>query len=360
MPSSPVYDHLIVGQGLAGSMLAWQLLQRGQTIMVIDNGHETAASRVAAGLVNPVTGMRLVKTVHADRYLSAADECYASLQTFFDRRFFHAREMLRLVRSEKEQQVLEKRRADPAYTGYLGNTYPANSQSPFRDPLGSFQQYRTGYLDTVTFLDGLRDYLASQHSYRRETIHVRDIRIDEKGVDINGLRARQIVFCEGYKAMHNPWFDWLPFQPARGEILTLTLAQVPTDRIINGSKWLLPLSGTQEGLFRFGASYERAVLDERITDAARAALLEELDKLFVTPPAHQLVSQQAGVRPCTKDTLPFLGRHPQKPRLAIFNGFGSKGTMMIPYYARRFADFLLEKDALPKEADIKRFWLSNT
>ncbi len=356
MQSSPVYDHLIIGQGLAGSLLAWQLLQRGQKVMVIDNGHKTAASRVAAGLVNPVTGMRLVKTVHADSYLSAATEFYASLQTFFDHRFFHAKEMLRLIRSEKEKQVLEKRRADPAYAGFLGKTYPVNSQSPFRDPLGSFQQRQTGHLDTVSLLDSMRDYLARAHSYSCQSVRPGDIVLEHNGTSLKGTRARQIIFCEGYKAMHNPWFDWLPFQPAKGEILTLRLAQIPDDRIINGSKWLLPLSGSQEGLFRFGASYERSRLDERITTTTRTELLEELGTLFETPPAHQLIDQQAGVRPCTKDTLPFIGRHPEIPQLSIFNGFGSKGTMMIPYYARKFADFLLEQDSLPKEADIRRFW----
>ncbi|HBA65740.1 MAG TPA: FAD-dependent oxidoreductase, partial [Methylococcaceae bacterium] len=54
-------DFLIVGQGLAGSLLAFELIQRNAQVMVVDDGRENA-SEVAAGLINPVTGIRLVKS----------------------------------------------------------------------------------------------------------------------------------------------------------------------------------------------------------------------------------------------------------------------------------------------------------
>jgi glycine/D-amino acid oxidase-like deaminating enzyme len=56
-------DYLIIGQGLAGSLLSWELLQHGCSIHLIDNQQENA-SQIAAGLINPVTGMRLVKNNH--------------------------------------------------------------------------------------------------------------------------------------------------------------------------------------------------------------------------------------------------------------------------------------------------------
>ena len=53
-------DYLIIGQGLAGSLLAWELIQRRCSVVVVDNGNENA-SQIAAGLINPITGMRFVK-----------------------------------------------------------------------------------------------------------------------------------------------------------------------------------------------------------------------------------------------------------------------------------------------------------
>src|SRR5215472_6599661 len=52
-------DYLIVGQGLAGSVFAALLLQRGRSFVVVDDGHRTAASKAAGGIINPITGKRL-------------------------------------------------------------------------------------------------------------------------------------------------------------------------------------------------------------------------------------------------------------------------------------------------------------
>ena len=55
-------DFMIVGQGLAGSLLASELLDAGKTIQIFDADHEGAASAIAAGIINPITGRRLVKS----------------------------------------------------------------------------------------------------------------------------------------------------------------------------------------------------------------------------------------------------------------------------------------------------------
>ena len=62
-------DYLLVGQGLAGSILGWELMQRGCRILIIDQEIGNA-SRIAAGLINPVTGMRFFKMEGVDRLLT--------------------------------------------------------------------------------------------------------------------------------------------------------------------------------------------------------------------------------------------------------------------------------------------------
>ena len=68
-----ITDYLIIGQGLAGSLLAWELIQRDCKVVIIDNGKENA-SQVAAGLINPITGMRFVKSADVDTLLPAAKQ----------------------------------------------------------------------------------------------------------------------------------------------------------------------------------------------------------------------------------------------------------------------------------------------
>jgi len=55
-------DVLIIGQGICGTFLSWWLEQKGLSFIVIDEERPYTASRAAAGLINPVTGRRIVKT----------------------------------------------------------------------------------------------------------------------------------------------------------------------------------------------------------------------------------------------------------------------------------------------------------
>ena len=70
----------------------------------------------------------------------------------------------------------------------------------------------------------------------------------------------------------------------------------------------------------------------------------------------ELVDHRAGVRPATRDRMPFVGLHPQQSHVGIFNGFGSKGSLMIPWHARQLANYLANQQSLSEQADIRRYW----
>jgi glycine/D-amino acid oxidase-like deaminating enzyme len=212
---------------------------------------------------------------------------------------------------------------------------------------------QTGYLDTTALLDRLDEYFIQHNACLRKTVNYEDIIIDTDAVHIGDAHAQRLIFCEGYRAITNPWFDWLPFKPAKGEILTIKIEQHDIDEIINAGKWLLPIGNK---LYRFGATYEWQQLDECTTDKARLELLQAFAQLMSQNSPVKLVRHEAGVRPCTKDTMPYIGLHPQYPRLGIFNGFGSKGSLMIPYYAKQFSAILQGHQIDITEADIRRYW----
>ncbi|MEL7021711.1 MAG: hypothetical protein AAGK47_08885, partial [Bacteroidota bacterium] len=60
-------------------------------------------------------------------------------------------------------------------------------------------------------------------------------------------------------------------------------------------------------------------------------------------------------RPTVKDRRPFLGKHPDFSRLAIFNGLGTKGASLGPYFAQQMTNHLLQQTALEPDVDITRF-----
>lgn len=346
-------DTLIVGQGLAGSLLAWELLQRGERVLVLDDGHQSAASTAAAGLINPVAGQRLVKAEGVEECLPLARERYRALETLLGRPLLMEKTLWRLLRSEREEEAWERRRIDPDYHLYLGERLSRTAlQPPFVAPLGGFVQLQTGYLDTNNLLEGMREYLLARGHYRCMSVNYEAIEPEDTGVRFEDHFCRRVIFCEGYKAQENPWFDWLPFQPAKGEILSLDIGASLPDTIINAGKWLMPRGG---GEYRLGATYERECLNEDPTDAGREELLASLPKMLDPVPEYRVTAHRAGVRPNTLDKQPFIGLHPQWSHLGVFNGFGSKGALMIPWHATRFVDALNGQAALPREMDVARY-----
>lgn len=345
------YNHLIIGQGLAGSLLAWQLITAGQRVLVIDNGHPFAASRVAAGLVNPVTGKRLVKVRNAEACLAVARASYASLGKQFGKVFLHDKPMVRLFDSDEIRRYWQKRRKDAEYTSFLGDALRAGEGGDIRD---GFLQYQTGYLSVSLLLRTLRQWLAEQSALIPEQLDYAELQITEP-VRWRDRSAKRVIFCEGAGAGQNPWFKSLPMQPAGGEILTLRTRHRLPQWIINSGQWLLPL---EDGLFRLGATYARPAagkpLEGKTTIEGKAALLKALRGLCPAIEEYKLISHDAGIRPNSRDKRPLIGFHPKYPRLAVFNGFGSRGSLLIPYYARHFADVLLNGAKLESDVDIRR------
>ena len=335
-------DYLIIGQGLAGSLLAWELMQRGCSVVIIDNGLENA-SQVAAGLINPVTGMRLVKSADVDLLLPAANECYAQLAEVFLQAFYIEKPMLRLFRSDKELTHCLKRLADPEYRDYLGEvTLPNPAVNTLASPFGFLQQKQTGYLLTRPLLSCLKEFFIERGCYRLAAVDYRDIGLQPK-LRWQDIITKRIIFCEGHHATKNPWFSWLPFQPVKGEILTLQHQSPLPDNILNFGDWLIPLDSRH---IRVGATFDRENLNTKPTEHGKNVLLKALKTLPVDLAQTTLINHQANIRPCTLDKHPFIGHHPQHSQLAIFNGFGAKGSLQIPWYSRHFVDALLNNSPL--------------
>ena len=345
------YNNLIVGQGLAGSLLSWRLVQTGQSVMVIDNDNPCAASRVAAGLMNPVTGKRLVKDPMVESYLAAARECYAELGAQFGQVYLHEKPMLRLFDNEEIKQAWRKRRAEPGYEDFIGEELgPAECGYP----QGGFLQYQTAYLSVTSLLNAIRQWLIDHSAMITTEFDYRELNIS-KLVSWRDLSADRLIFCEGARVTENPWFNTLPMQATQGEILTGRSNDRLPQWIINGGQWLLPLD---DGLFKLGATYVWPTADkplaEEISKDGKTTLLNALPRLCPSLHDYEIISHDVGIRPNSRDKRPYIGFHPKHPCLAAFNGFGSRGSLLIPYYSQHFVDVLLNKTSLKPDVDIKR------
>ncbi len=345
-------EYLIVGQGLAGSLLGWRLLQQGKSILIVDPCLEQTTSRTAAGLINPVTGKRLVKTVNVEQYLPAAKLLYDELGCFFGEIFLHEKRQVKIFKSEGEIAQWEKRRNRPDYAPFLGESIHSEDRDYLKeDSLGGFEQKQCGYLDTVSLLDRLRAFFVEQGCFINSEVDLDELKIAEQAVQWLDCSIDKVVFCDGYQLQSNRWFSWLPLQPVQGEIFTLETDQQLPKEIVQFGKWLLPLS---DGQFKLGATWQWSPLDEQPTEKAEVELLDACKEQFPKLKNARLIEKKVGIRPGTRDRQPFIGSHPHQPRLMVFNGFGSKGSLMIPWYSALFSRHLTKGDNLPETVDIKR------
>jgi len=344
-------DYLIVGHGLAGAALARLLLERGRRILVVDREDPAAASRVAAGLVNPVTGMKLVKTRQAEDFLPKATAFYHSWEAILGgKRFYHDRSVWRFFQSAREEEIWEKRRGSEELAEFV-SPLPGHIPSDFLLPQsGGFRVNRAAYLDTRGMLGASRALLHGDGLLSEETINLKDVQVGDNSVNWRNVRAQRVIFCEGHSASENPWFSWIPFRHAKGEVLTVSgPSPLQEDVIFNRGKWLLPIGGRR---YRAGATYEWQDLNTQPTAAGKEEILEGLRKLVPWEPVVE--KHEAGIRPIVADTFPVIGLHPSQPRVGILNGLGSKGVLWAPYFAEQLVRHMEDGAAIDPAADIRR------
>ncbi len=345
-------DTIIVGQGLAGSLLAWNLKRLGNRVLVVDKYHEESASMVAAGIVNPITGPRLTPCWQLELLLAEARHAYGRLSEEFDRRFLTECQLVRLFRNEEEQHLWMHKRTQSGTAKYLGAMRtPGWKPGIIDDPFGSFTPGGSGYLRIAELLVRIREWLKNDESLVEASFQYDHLALTSTGVKWKDWEARQLIFCEGYQAINNPYFNYLPFKSSKGEVLEVIAAkgELP-EVIINRGKWLLPLG---EGRFKAGSTFTWDPINCEPTEEGKAEILSELNSFIKVP--LDVVGHAAGVRPTMKDLRPILGMHPKHPHIGILNGLGAKGALMAPYFAAQFASSLAQRYEIDREVDISRF-----
>lgn len=351
MSSAPEIDFLIVGQGLAGSALAMRLIVRGYKIMVIDAPSENRSSLIAAGLFNPITGKKSMKTWMADSLFPSLHEYYQAAERHTKRRFFYPMPLYRPFSSVQEQNEWMGKSAESPYRDYIaGITSRECFEGKVNDPFGGITLKQTGYLDTRSYLAGVREFLLSQGAYRAGKFDCDKLEI---GIDFMGyedIRARKVIFCQGVQNALNPWFRMFPVNSLKGEFLTVQ-CDWQKDVILNRGVYFVP--GNSPGVWRAGATYNRNDHTPEITESAREELTAKLEGLIRMP--YAITGQQWGVRPTSPDRKPIIGAHPQNPSLIIFNGFGTKGVSLAPYFSEVLIRWMEKKGTINKEADVTRF-----
>ena len=341
---------LIVGQGLAGTSVAWRLWERGMPFLVVDRDEPVTCSKVAAGLLTPITGMRLTLNEDYGARLAEAVPFYRHKERLLGQRFLYARPAVRLFKDDQEPRKWERRAPDPAVQAFVHQRprQPLVDPALFNAPHGGFQMKHAGYLDTAAYLAASRAFFARHDRVQAAEFSLADLAVTPDQVHWQGTPFQEVIFCTGWEAMRNPWFDWVPFAPARGTILTAR-ADLPGERrILHCGCWLV---AREDGTLRIGSTFETKFTHPHEADPAKLAALQAQIRSFVKVPV-TLLDQQTAVRPAIAGQRTLIGRHPARPRALFFNGLGSKGTLLSPHFSRRLVGHLLDGEPIPAAMDV--------
>lgn len=341
---------LLVGQGIAGTCLALSLLKEGKKITIVDSEPATNASRVAAGMYNPIVFKRLTCSWMADELIPALNDFYDYWATEFNSTFHNKTSILKML-SIDERTFWEKqsRNSDAAF--YLDSKIiTCLYQDATTGNAGLGQVNKSGWINTTLFLDVARNYLKKFASYHCLNFAYNDLTITEGHIEWQGIKYDKIIFCEGYRMLFNPWFKGVGLQTAKGDVLKIKYDH-PLHHVLSKNLYIVPLGNNE---YKVGATYNWTDQTESITTEGLEELKNKIASILKHP--FEVISQEAGVRPATRDRRPIIGFHPHYPQLGIFNGMGTKGIMLAPYWARHFADTLTKKTPLNSGIDVKRFY----
>ena len=327
-------------------------MAKGQKVRIIDNNTEGAASKIAAGIINPITGRRIVKSWRIDELLPIAVETYQSLENQYDIDIFRDYTIVRTFKNAADENEWLLRSQWAEYKPFC---VVEAGPSVFEDKIKPFYGYgeiqKTAQIDLPFLVNFFQKKWLDEGILTHELMDYQALIIHENQVIYKDIEAQKIIFCEGAGGTKNAFFGWLPFNIDKGELLIVKIPNADFNKIFKNNISIVPMR--EKDLYWVGATNEWNSPDDLPSEAKKQLIINELHEILTIP--FEVMEHKAAFRPTVKDRRPFIGFHPNFPQLAIFNGFGTKGASLIPFWSNHLVKVLLEGAVLDKEVNIDRF-----
>lgn len=204
------------------------------------------------------------------------------------------------------------------------------------DMVGGVYFADDAHLDPAAFVRGLGGWLAGRGIGIQTGVEVVGFetgggRVRRVQTTHGDLEADQIILAAGSwsPGLARALKLRLPIQPAKGYTLTVRRPAIsPAYPLILGEA-RMAVTPLGERL-RFGGTLELAGFDESINRRRVAALERGLRRYLVGVEALELIELWRGLRPCTPDGLPILGRAPGLSNLIVAAGHAMLGMSLGP------------------------------
>lgn len=345
---SDMIDFLIIGSGLAGISFSETVLKHNQSVLVFDNGSQNS-SKVAGGLYNPVILKRFSEVWKAQEQLKLMDDFYPLVESKLGIRVDFKMPILRKFFSIEEQNNWFIASDKPNLAPFLSLDLVKHRYKAIDSPHDFGEVLNTGYVDTPKLLDGYRSYLKDNNWFVEEGFDYSLLNIEEDFIQYKDVKARHIIFAEGFGLHANPFFNYLPLDGTKGELLIIKAPELDLDVIVNTSVFILPLGND---LFKVGATYNWKDKTSLPTEEGKTELVDRIKEILNCD--FEIVNHFGGVRPTVRDRRPLVGTHSDFKNVHVLNGLGTRGVMLGPALAKSLYDCIENNLPLDVEIDIKR------
>jgi glycine/D-amino acid oxidase-like deaminating enzyme len=343
-------DYLIIGQGISGTWLSYYLNKAGKSFLVIDNNFKNSSSKVAAGIINPVTGRRHVTVWMADEILPFALNAYNQIGNELNITAISQKNIIDFFPSP-QMRVSFFQRIEEKGEYVFDFTDPNQFNDFFNYDFGCGEIRPVYIAHLETLLPAWRQQLKLNKQLLEEEFEINDLKVSANKIQYKDIIATAIIFCDGINCNDNPYFRQLPFAPNKGEVLLVEIPELPKNRVYKKGLMLTPLDG--DNLWWIGSNYAWEFDNTDPTKEFREKTEQLLNSWMKVP--FKIVDHLSGIRPATLERRPFVGFHPLFPNIEILNGMGTKGCSLAPFFARQLADNLLYGKSINPEAEISRF-----
>lgn len=346
-----MYDYIIVGQGLAGSLFAYKCIQHNKTFLLIDPNTNNA-SKVCSGMYNPVILKRFTTAWNALQQVSQVEHSFKNIETYLETSLIESMKINRIFHSLDEQKTWLKKAKKEVLKPFL-NTNMEHIDNPFiENNFGTGEVFKGGKVNVKEFLAIFRKILQENQRLIEEKLDYDCLEVTDSLIKYKGFKALKIVFCEGYGLKENPFFNNLPLVGNKGETMVIKAPKLKLDRVIKSKVFIIPL---KEDYYFVGATYNWNDKDEIPTEKGKNELVIKL-KTFLKID-FEIIDHKAGLRPTVIDRRPLVGRHKNYHNLYVLNGLGTRGVMLGCAMADKLFDFIENKKSLAEEINIDRFYI---
>ena len=351
---SNTYDAIVVGGGVIGGAIAYNLAKRGGKVLLLEKDRlASKSSGAAAGMLGAQSEMDgdgpLFQLARKSRAMfpKIAEEIKET--SGIDIGLIN-KGMLKVALTEQEQQEYKRIMAIQNQSGEQADWFTGEElrrkEPALSDAIkGAMYIEKDGQVEADQLTLGFLKSAAASGVVIKEYVEVYDFQLSKGKVE--GVVTNQGIFTsENVIVAGGAWSQKLLLEtglqldtyPVKGECFSVvTHRQMLSTTIFSHGCYLVPKKG---GRIVVGATVMPRTFNQKVSLNGISILLEQAKNLMPSIVEAEWERAWAGIRPQTIDGLPYLGEHPAYKGLYIATGHFRNGILLSPITGVVIADLI--------------------